>query len=235
LLDACTSYGTQLLWPFSDYRVSWNIISVVDPLYTLPLLVAVALAFKSRRARWARRAVVFSLVYLGFGLLQRERASDVQERLAAERGHHAFTRPTVKPSIGNLVLWRSIYEYEGSYHVDAIRVGVSRDPIIYPGQAIAVFDYVAAIAALPESSVLAHDIRRFAHFSEGYLAALPEREYLTDLRYSPIPNSIEPLWGIDLSGRRPGDHVAYVEADMRGGEYGAILWKMLRGEPVPSQ
>src|SRR5262245_16845388 len=32
LLDACTSYGTLLLWPFSDQRVAWDIIAIVDPL-----------------------------------------------------------------------------------------------------------------------------------------------------------------------------------------------------------
>ncbi len=37
LLDSCTSYGTQLLWPFSSERFSWNTISIVDPLFTLPL------------------------------------------------------------------------------------------------------------------------------------------------------------------------------------------------------
>ena len=37
LLDACTSYGTQLLWPFSNERVSWNNISVVDPFLTIPV------------------------------------------------------------------------------------------------------------------------------------------------------------------------------------------------------
>ena len=26
-LDSCTSYGTSLLWPFSESRISWNIIS----------------------------------------------------------------------------------------------------------------------------------------------------------------------------------------------------------------
>lgn len=39
LLDAFTTYGTQLLLPFSDYRVSFDSINIVDPLYTVPLLV----------------------------------------------------------------------------------------------------------------------------------------------------------------------------------------------------
>ena len=38
LLDACTTYGTQLFWPFSDARIAWNNVSVVDPLFTIPLL-----------------------------------------------------------------------------------------------------------------------------------------------------------------------------------------------------
>lgn len=35
LLDACTSYGTQLFWPFSNQRVSWNTVSIIDPFFTL--------------------------------------------------------------------------------------------------------------------------------------------------------------------------------------------------------
>ena len=30
LIDACTSYGTSLLWPLSDERTAWNIISIID-------------------------------------------------------------------------------------------------------------------------------------------------------------------------------------------------------------
>ncbi|MFT4526122.1 MAG: inner membrane protein [Bacteroidia bacterium] len=39
LLDYCTAYGTQLLLPFSDSRLGLDTINVVDPLYTLPLLI----------------------------------------------------------------------------------------------------------------------------------------------------------------------------------------------------
>ena len=42
LLDACTSYGTQLYWPFSNERVTWNNISIVDPIFTIPVIILVA-------------------------------------------------------------------------------------------------------------------------------------------------------------------------------------------------
>ena len=33
LLDACTSYGTHLLWPFNDERIAWSIIAIIDPAF----------------------------------------------------------------------------------------------------------------------------------------------------------------------------------------------------------
>ena len=41
LLDAHTAYGTQLLWPLAVTPTSWSTLFIIDPLYTLPLLVAV--------------------------------------------------------------------------------------------------------------------------------------------------------------------------------------------------
>ena len=43
LLDACTSYGTQLFWPFTNERVAWNVVSIIDPLFTLPILLLVVI------------------------------------------------------------------------------------------------------------------------------------------------------------------------------------------------
>ena len=104
---------------------------------------------KNPRPAWTRRAVAFSLAYLALGLVQRERAAGVQAELAAGRGHHSITRASVKPTIGNLILWRSLYLHAGNYYVDGIRVGVLQEPRVYPGESVPAFDYPAAIAALP--------------------------------------------------------------------------------------
>ena len=39
VIDSFTTYGTQLLWPFSNERIAWNSISVIDPLFTLPVII----------------------------------------------------------------------------------------------------------------------------------------------------------------------------------------------------
>lgn len=49
LLDCCTTYGTQLFQPFWDYRVAFNNISVVDPLYTFPFLICLIIASRLTR------------------------------------------------------------------------------------------------------------------------------------------------------------------------------------------
>jgi inner membrane protein len=67
LLDVCTSYGTQLLAPFSERRFSTDAIGIIDLIYSLPLFAAV---FASRwgaaeiRTRVARLALAGSSVYL---------------------------------------------------------------------------------------------------------------------------------------------------------------------------
>ena len=50
LLDTFTAYGTQLLLPFSDARLGFDSINVVDPVYTLPLLLGLAFTFLYRNS-----------------------------------------------------------------------------------------------------------------------------------------------------------------------------------------
>ena len=61
LLDTCTTYGTQLLWPFTDARFAWNTVSVVDPMFTLPVGILVAISVWKRRALFARCALAWAI------------------------------------------------------------------------------------------------------------------------------------------------------------------------------
>ena len=74
LLDACTSYGTQLFWPFSNQRVSWNNISIVDPLFTIPILIFVGIAIKTKKRIFSFFGIGWIIFYLSMGFVQYERA-----------------------------------------------------------------------------------------------------------------------------------------------------------------
>jgi inner membrane protein len=207
LLDACTTYGTLLFWPFSSQRVAWDNVSVVDPAFTLPVIVLIAIAYRRRRPWLARAALVYAVAYLGLGLLQEQRALDVGAALARSRGHAAH-RARAMPTIGNLVLWRHVYEYEGRFYVDAIRVAANSS--VFEGSSLERFD-AAALPWLDPSSTQARDIERFRRFADGYLgvaAGNPNR--LVDLRYSALPNDVIGIWGIVLDPGATADaHVAF--------------------------
>lgn len=47
LLDAFTSYGTQLFLPFTDWRVSFDSIGIIDPVYTIPLIAGLCYTYYS--------------------------------------------------------------------------------------------------------------------------------------------------------------------------------------------
>jgi len=208
LLDSCTSYGTQLFWPLSDIRISWNNVSVIDPLFTLPILMLVCVAFAHKQSRYARFALLYALIYLSLGVAQRERAESVALALAEERGHIP-TRVTVKPTLGNLYLWRLIYEYEGRYYVDAAKVGWNGVPVT--GSSVDKLDVASDYPWLAADSIQAQDIERFRWFSDGFIARNPHNHLMImDVRYSLLPNELAPLWVIQLKPEKPLQHVDYL-------------------------
>lgn len=209
LLDACTSYGTQLLWPFSDARIAWNNISVIDPLYTLPLLTLVIVSARKNKPLFARIALSWALIYPVIGLLQHDRAIDAGKTLASNRGHQPI-RLEAKPSFANLLLWKTIYETEDRYYVDAVRVGGKIK--YYPGQHLEKLDVERDLSWLDPQSQQARDIERFRWFSNGYIARDPDNNFrIIDIRYSIIPNEIKALWSIELSPSAEfNDHAQYI-------------------------
>ena len=79
VLDACTSYGTHLFWPFTDERVAFNIISIVDPVFTLILLLALILGLRLPQRQVAAAGLLLCTVYLGLGFVQLQRAEQAAE------------------------------------------------------------------------------------------------------------------------------------------------------------
>ena len=229
LLDACTSYGTQLLWPFSEHRVAWNNVSVVDPLFTLPLLGLVSLAAVRRRRAFAVAGLSWAVCYLALGAVQHQRAEAAGAQLAAERGHQP-RRLLAKAGFANLLVWKVVYEHGGRFHVDAVRadMGVT----VCPGVSIARLDVHSDFPWLDPGSRQARDVERFRRFSDGYVAVDPRRpNRIIDMRYSMVPNTIDPLWGIDLDPRAPPDrHVRYVEDRASRSDQRRMYWRLLTGE-----
>ena len=214
LLDTCTSYGTQLFWPFSSIRIAWHNISIIDPLFTLPILFCVGFGMVRRNPRLGWSGLLWAVVYLSVGALQRERAEAIALEFALARGHTSV-KVEAKPSFGNLVLWKSIYEYNGHYYIDAVRV--AKTSKVFPGEVIAKLNLIHDFPWLDLTSQQALDVERFRWFSDGFLAkSRTIEDLIIDMRYSIVPNRADGLWGIKLSrGAAVDAHVDYhVERDM---------------------
>ena len=207
LLDACTSYGTQLFWPFSNERVTWNNISIIDPLFTIPALILVVIAIKTKKKIFSFFSIGWIIFYLSLGFIQYERALLAAVELAQVRGHSP-ERLTLKPSFGNLILWKSIYQHKETFYVDAIRAAQSSTWCT--GESIRVFDYQYHLPNLEKESQQKKDIERFRWFSQDYLGYDKERNIVTDVRYSMIPNQIASMWGLMIDEQRGvNDHAIW--------------------------
>jgi inner membrane protein len=230
LLDALTSYGTLLLWPFSDRRIAWDVIGIVDPIFTVILLVGVIWATAGRRARPSQVALGLALAYLGFGVWQHQQAADVQRQLAEARGH-AIAHSRVMPAPGSLVLWRSVYVADGRVVVDGIRVPWWGEPLVKPGGSVR----LATIADVPPEVAERDGTRRvfevLTWFADGLVAPIDGEPYVIgDLRYAVEWSGLTPLWGVRFDPQRSPTRW-HPSAHSRG-DYMAALWRtLIDGDP----
>jgi len=230
LLDVCTAYGTELLWPFSSYRFALGNISVVDPFFTLLLLLFVTFALTKKSRTIARVGVLLCVSYLLIGLHQKAQAEDFLLDVASLRGHTA-EKLFIHPSLANLVLWRSIYLNSGVYYVDSIRILPFSQPKLYQGSSAKSFVIENEYPNLSKNSVVYKDIMRFANFTKGYMVK-EHKDRIGDIRYSSSPNGVDPLWSIEANLKKPEKHVSYLEnfGSVKG--YISIFFKMIKGENI---
>ena len=103
---------------------------------------------------------------------------------------------------------------------------------VCPGASIARLDARRDFPWLDPDSRQARDVERFRWFSDGYVAVDPRMpNRIVDMRYSMAPNTIDPLWGIELDPEAPPDrHVRYLEVRESRSEQRGLYWRLLTGE-----
>lgn len=231
VLDALTSFGTYLYWPFSNERVAWHLISIIDPVFSFILLASVLIGLWLKRNIVVRAGLALCGLYLVLSAWQLDRAETYMTQLATQRGHTP-ERLIVKPSLGNIILWRSTYIHNNEIHVDAVRAGFSNVKH-YPGKSIAHLQQSEIEQHFVAGSVVYNDIQRFKYFSADYLAWHPDKpNVIGDVRYALLPDSIKPLWGIELDPLQVQQHVRFVTYRNNNSENRNRFFEMLKGHDV---
>lgn len=120
LLDAMTIYGTQLWWPLDDTPVGIGSVFIIDPLYSLPLLIAGAWTAWRPLSRNAGRALpialILSTLYLGWSVVAQQRVEHLaRQALHADADSHSRPQVLALPSPFNTLLWRILVRENGGY------------------------------------------------------------------------------------------------------------------------
>jgi len=235
LLDAFTSYGTQMLWPFTNLRVAWDWIPIVDPVYTIPLWIGVIWTARTRNPIAVRAALLLSSLYICFGGWQHHRAVETQRNLAAMRGRQIeYSR--VMPAPGWLLFWRSLYVSNGRLYVDGVETR-------WFGSALALEGGSANLTTfndLPESARSnAESQHRFAvlnWFADRLIAPIAttatagggESAY-GDMRFTASVESLTPLWGLQFDPAS-GDSRRWSPPPNQGRELGHMIKALVTGD-----
>jgi inner membrane protein len=110
LLDVMTVYGTQLALPFTDYPFGVGSIFIIDPLYTLPIMLGVLAALAVRTPaglRWNTAGLALSTAYLAWSFVAQQHVERVAHVSLRTLGIEA-ERVLVTPSPFNTILWRVV-------------------------------------------------------------------------------------------------------------------------------
>lgn len=230
IIDATTSYGTHLFWPFTNRRESWSIMSIIDPLVTIPLLIAVLGYILNKQKNRLYAILAFVIIYFAFGGLQHWRVREEMFKLAESR-NHSVEHYEVKPTLFNSLLWRTTYIADNRIYIDGIRSGVFGELKTYSGKSAPLFKLEKDLPNLNPNSTLAEDIKKFTFFSDQFVAFKhDDSKVIADMRYAMLPNDIAPLWGIRIDLANPDNHVKFENYRQRTPETLTVFWRQLKGE-----
>jgi inner membrane protein len=231
LLDVMTVYGTQLALPFTSHPFAVGSVAIIDPLYTLPLLVGAGWALASRGSTAGLRAnalgLVLSTAYLGWGLVAQQQVERIAHASLQAQGISA-ERMLVMPTTFNSLLWR-VLVVDGAHYHEGFHSLLDAQTTMHFDR----FDRGADLAA----GVSGIDgVQRIAAFSKGFykLQAEGGRIVISDMRMGQEPAYIfsfavaqrqsppVPLPVPEAVGRRPDVQRAL-----------PWLWRRMWGEPLP--
>ena len=202
LLDAFTVYGTQLLWPMKTPPVMWATIFVIDPLYTVPLLIGVIAAWRlsprktaqqtsgSGRDMTARNWLVAGLLVSSAYLVWSVAAKSLVDRVASQslavlnlQNAPRFSTPLPF----NTLAWRVIVMVPDGYWLG--------DRSLVADRGAMQFTFHASDNPALTQLTTVPQLKRLLWFTQGFVAAHAQRRedgelrlILTDLRMGLEPD-----------------------------------------------
>lgn len=226
LLDWCTSYGTQMLWPASHHRFALDALPIVDVIYTPLLVLSLAGCWTVRRIRRGSGRADIAVGWGGLGIstayilagLAMHHAAIAQAReayraLSAEQppatqaasagAAQAWARYSAYPTLGTIFRWRVTVQTPDWWYAG------QAEPLT--GRPVDLKAYPQSRGPLVEEAMNDPTARVFVWFANGQIRAVQKRPdgrdvvELNDMRYAMPADAGESMWQarvtFDASGR----------------------------------
>ena len=178
LLDMFTSWGTQILWPL-EYRFAFKTIFVIDPLYTIPLLISLIYVWKNKaylvRKKYLYRGLIISSGYLLLTCVLKLVAVHQFEK-ALKQQNITYKELIVKPTAFNTILWNANIATTEGYFLG--------DYSFLDSQPIS-FTFYAKNKDLEKEVEHLEDFQKLKQISEGWYLVTKDNHnlYFNDLRF----------------------------------------------------
>jgi inner membrane protein len=210
LLDSMNVYGVGLFEPFSYQRISFNVLFVADPMFSIVpgvaslVLVFLHLKHKARKA-WTTVGWTMPIVYLLAAMAIKIHVAGLVESELTRR-ELPRDRYFVTPTMMNILLWYIVVEDKNGYHV-AYRSVFDEGPITwhFHKQHKSILDPIAT----------REDVQNLITFSQGYFVvkSVEGRPVLSDLRFGQVFGWNNPenpfVFNYDLG--RPDDNALVIQ------------------------
>lgn len=117
-IDLFTSWGVQILYP-STWRLSFKTIFVIDPLYTIPWIIALIIMWRKTgksRKKILRRGFIWSSAYLLWTIIAK---LIVMQHFKKELQNQniSYEQFIVKPTALNTILWQAQVKDGDTYYI----------------------------------------------------------------------------------------------------------------------
>lgn len=238
LIDAFTSYGTQVFEPFSSHRAALNNMSIIDLAFTLPMLLGLLLVLffnkgSGKRTWIGRGAALWLCLYTAASFTVKHQADSYFGKQLAARGIKP-NRMMTAPTLSNIFLWRMLAETDGHYHVAYWSVFDDAERPLQISRLPKGHEHLEGFERFPETGTL-------KWFAKGWHMVIPDRSnpgtvLFIDMRFTEMVTADRKrpvfVWRLRTDPADP-QHMEFSPVSFRGeappGETLELLWQRLKG------
>jgi inner membrane protein len=136
------------------------------------------------------------------------------------------------PTVGNNVVWRSLYQHEDNIYSDRFRVGWFSSAAVREGRSLPLVQ-VTDLTPAETGRDQHRSFERFAWFSDGWVARNPgDASVLGDMRYSLSAEAFDPIWGIRFTDPDAPTDVLWINRTRERKIDPAELWREISGSDL---